>query len=218
MQRVGYTLLLIFLTSTCSAQVRLYDSLSHILDSVVERDQQYRDQFEIVRDKYGHESPEMKKLFWLQSIADSINLVIVENILKHYGWLGADKIGDTGNSTLFIVIQHSGIRVQEKYLPLMRQAVKNHNASGKELALLEDRVALRQGKEQVYGSQVIWDKNTNAYYVLPVRDPETIDSRRAEVGLPPMEEYLKNWNTSWNIDSYKKNLPFVRKYLHDNPF
>ncbi len=36
----------------------------------------------------------------------------------------------------------------------MRKAVKNKKASASSLALLEDRVTLKQYKKQIYGSQI----------------------------------------------------------------
>ena len=53
----------------------------------------------------------------------------------------------------------------------MREAVKKGNAKANSLALLEDRVALRRGGKQIYGSQVTRDSETNEYYVLPLIDP-----------------------------------------------
>jgi hypothetical protein len=51
-------------------------------------------------------------------------------------------------------LQHSNIKNQEKYLPIIRQAYKNGEIDSGKLALLEDRVAIRQGKRQIYGTQV----------------------------------------------------------------
>ncbi|PZP40871.1 MAG: hypothetical protein DI598_18930 [Pseudopedobacter saltans] len=126
------------------------------------------------------------------------------------GWLGADKIGKKGNQTLFLVIQHSDKATQEKYLPMMREAVKEGKAQPDNLALLEDRVALKQGKPQIYGSQVGSD-STGKYFVFPLLDPENVDKRRAEVGLPPLSDYLSYWQATWDIADYKKNLPYYEK-------
>ena len=199
-------------------QNKLYDSLIKKLDSVSIKDQMYREQFESVRNEYGAESKEMKEIFKLTEKEDSLNLIVVEEIINNYGWLGKDKIGVEGNSTLFIVIQHSDIEIQEKYLPIMRSAVKINNAKVSDFALLEDRVALRKGREQIYGSQIMWDEKTNAYYVLPIQEPDSVDFRRSSVGLPPLSAYLSNWNMKWDINKYKKDLPFVKKYLHDHQF
>ena len=100
---------------------------------------------------YGVDSKELKAHWKMISEKDSINLIKVKTILDTRGWLGEDVVGEQGNTTLFLVIQHSDIKTQEHYLPMMRQAVKNGKAKGSSLALLEDRVALRQGRMQIYG-------------------------------------------------------------------
>lgn len=99
---------------------------------------------------------------------DSINLIKVIEILDKNGWVGADKVGGQANQTLFLVIQHADLKTQQKYLPMMREAVKMNNASGSALALLEDRVSLREGKRQIYGSQIGTDEETQLHYVLPL--------------------------------------------------
>nr|MBA3706114.1 hypothetical protein [Bacteroidota bacterium] len=146
-----------------------------ILDSVYVEDQKYRKQSDEIEKKYGWESKEGQDLWKVIHQKDSVNLVIVKSILDKHGWLGADVIGEQGNSTLFLVIQHSDQATQEKYLPMMREAVKNGKAYGSSLALLEDRVALRQGKRQIYGSQIGRDPETQIYFVSPLEDPENVD-------------------------------------------
>jgi len=57
------------------------------------------------------------------------------------------------------------------------------------LALLEDRVRLREGKPQLYGSQVTRNP-AGQWEARDLEDPEKVDERRASVGLPPLAEYL----------------------------
>jgi hypothetical protein len=127
-------------------------------------------------------------------------------ILDQYGWLGPDKIGAAGNQTLFLVIQHSETPIQQKYLPMMREAVKNKNAKGSSLALLEDRVALREGRKQIYGSQLSTDNATGITTLLPLEDPDHVDERRASVGLQPLADYIKKWKLIWDVETYKKEM------------
>ena len=184
-----------------------YDKeLVAILDTIYQSDQKYRMQIEGIKEKYGWESDEMKELLNKMSEADSINLIHITKILDERGWLGTDIIGKRGNSTLFLVIQHADIKTQEKYLPMMREAVKKGNAPASSLALLEDRVALRQGKKQIYGSQIGTDKATGEYYVLPLEDPDHVNERRTAVGLQPLEDYVSNWDIKWDVEEYKKQL------------
>jgi hypothetical protein len=189
------------------AEANLNKPLVSILDSIYIEDQKYRQQIDGIEKKYGWESNEMKAHWKIINEKDSINLIKVKSILDKYGWLGADVVGGQGNSTLFLVIQHSDQATREKYLPMMREAVKNGKAQGSSLALLEDRVALGQGKRQIYGSQIGRDPETQIYYVSPLEDPDNVDKRRAEVGLEPLSEYVNNWQMEWDVEQYKKDLP-----------
>ncbi|MFZ1527492.1 MAG: DUF6624 domain-containing protein [Ferruginibacter sp.] len=191
------------------AQDSIYNSVTQQLLKIDELDQRYRNQIEYIETKYGRNSNELKYLLKEMDLADSMNLIQVESILNKYGWLGNDKIGSQANTTLFLVIQHSDLSIQEKYLPLMKEAVKKGNAKARDFALLEDRVAVFQGKMQNYGSQLFWSRVTNAYFILPLADPDNVDKRRAEVGLQPLSDYVNKWNVKWNVEEYKKNLPAI---------
>jgi hypothetical protein len=183
--------------------------LASILEAIYQDDQTYRQQVGEVEKKYGRESDEMKAHWKLISEKDSVNLIKVKKILDERGWLGPKIIGNEGNSTLFLVIQHADLETQEKYLPMMREAVSNGNAKASSLALLEDRVALRKGQKQIYGSQIGRDQETGEYYVLPLIDPDNVDQRRAKVGLGTIQDYISNWGMTWDVEAYKKRLPEI---------
>lgn len=142
---------------------------------------------------------------------DEANLKLVTNILDKFGWLGEDMVGARGNSALFLVIQHSDQKTQEKYLPIMREAVKKGNADPGSLALLEDRVALAQGKKQIYGSQLTMDPETGKYVLSPIEDEINVNKRRAEVGLQPIEEYVKYWGIEYKPGVNQLPDSFLRK-------
>ena len=91
----------------------------------------------------------------------------------------------------------------------MREAVKNGKAKASALALLEDRVALQQGRMQNYGSQVLWSPTKNKYFILPLDDPDNVDKRRTAVGLQSLAEYVSAWNIRWDVEQYKKDLPLI---------
>lgn len=188
------------------AERYLDKELMALLEVVYEDDQKYRKELNELEDKYGWESAEVSALWMKINKQDSINLQIVSSILDEKGWLGPKVVGDKGNNALFLVIQHADIEVQEKYLPLMRKAVENGNARGTGLALLEDRVALRNGKKQIYGSQIGRNKDTGEYYVLPLEDPDKVDERRAAVGLGSMQEYIQIWGLNWDVEAHKEQL------------
>jgi hypothetical protein len=168
-----------------------------LLDSVRDDDQRGRLKIDDIGGKYGYKSGEMDKLWQDIGIRDSINLTRVEAILDKYGWIGPEVIGDQGNLTLFLVIQHADQKTQEKYLPIMREAAKEGKAKASALAYLEDRVALGEGKKQIYGSQVNRDAKTGKYSFCPIEDEPNVDKRREAVGLGPLRYYA---NFSFNFD------------------
>jgi hypothetical protein len=175
------------------------------LDSILIEDQKYRVQMEEQRNIYGPKPEFFYNLKNKISESDRLNIDVVCSILDKYGWLGVDEVGEKGNTALFLIIQHSKQSIQEKYLPLMKQAVKNGKANAASLALLEDRVLIGQGKKQIYGSQ-IGEDDSGKYYVLPLEDPDNVDKRRLEVGLNPLAEYAIYWQIKWDVNEYKQKI------------
>ena len=90
---------------------------------------------------------------------------------------------------------------------MMRAAVAKGDAEPADLALLEDRVALGEGKRQIYGSQIGRDPDTGEFYVSPLEDPDHVDERRRAVGLEPIADYVSNWDIIWDVKAYKADLP-----------
>lgn len=179
--------------------------------AIHEEDQKYRVQMNETQKKFGPNSKEMNDLWRITNQKDSINLLKVKKILDEKGWVGKDKVGAQANSALFLVIQHSDLETQKKYLPMMKDAVTKGNASPGSLALLIDRIEIREGRKQIYGSQIGIIQSNNTFYVSPLIDPDNVDKRRAEVGLGPISDYLKNWDLVWDVEKYKKELPELEK-------
>lgn len=179
--------------------------LARELAAILEEDQKYRQMIDSVEGKFGRESAEMKSLWKIMGQTDSVNTIRIKEVLDTHGWLGSKAVGAAGNSALFLVIQHAEIEDQEKYLPMMREAVKSGNAEGSSLALLEDRVLMRNGKRQIYGSQVGSDPKTGEMYFFPIEDVDHVDERRASVGLGPLAEYAGYFNLVWDAAAIEKN-------------
>ena len=88
-------------------------------------------------------------------------------------------------------LQHAEYAVQKEMFPLVRDAYRANKLPGQFYALLFDRVLVREGKPQVYGTQAKGlDQWKGKEPVLePIEDEANVDRRRAEVGLPPLSEY-----------------------------
>lgn len=211
-------ILTLFVLST-SAQIPTiekdpkWDSLVATLDSIYDDDQRLRLKLDTLEKQYGQQSNEVKEVWEEVEKLDAKNVVKVKRIIDEYGWLGPDKIGEKGNSTLFLVIQHSDFETQEKYLPLMREAAKRGDVYPSDLAYLEDRIAINKNLPQPYGSQLGYNEEINAFFLFPLSDPKNIDEIRAGVGLGPIADYLLIWNLTWDLDQYKKDVKITKKYL-----
>lgn len=215
-------LLLLFSFNYSSGQNKLFDSLTYQLQTIERDDQFLRIQIDSIIKTNMYDSSllavRLDSLWKSIRLKDSENLVKVTAIIDKYGWLGPVDIGDDGNTTLFIVIQHADLKTQQKYLPLMREAVQNGKADIKNLAYLEDRVALRENKNQIYGTQIFQNVKTNECFVLPLEDPYNVDSRRAKVGLSPLSIYMmEHFKMKWDVTQYFKDLLYVQAALKKNP-
>jgi hypothetical protein len=190
--------------------VENYGQLKNQLDSIYNYDQKYRKNIIDFIQKNEANQKKIDSVLHEMNFQDQINIKKVEKILDTYGWLGSQEIGDKANSALFLVIQHADLTVQKKYLPILKDAVKNNKALPSDLALLEDRIAIGSGRKQIYGSQVDKDSITKKFYLLPLDDPENVDSRRLSVGLPILSKYLQGFGIKWDLEEYKK------KYINKN--
>jgi len=158
---------------------------------VYKEDQYDRKNYEPILKQYGWNSPQMDSLWRRINHFDSVNLIRVKKIIDTYGWLGPDEVGQNGANTIFLVIQHSDSLTQIKYVPKLRDAVKNGKAQAQNLALLEDRILINKGLPQIYGSQVRFNENTKRNEFFPIVDEENVNQRRASVGLQPLEDYAQ---------------------------
>ncbi|MDF1673825.1 MAG: hypothetical protein P1U41_09975 [Vicingaceae bacterium] len=215
MRKLPFIIVLVSIISSCSEPQNThnisedsidYTELKDQLDSIYQNDQKYRLELDELESKYSWDSDEVQAQWELIHLKDSLNLIQVEKIINQYGWLGEKEIGSKGNSTLFLVIQHAPIESQKKYLPIMRTAAMNGDAIPSDLALLEDRVAMRNGNKQIYGSQILFDEESGQPYVYPIIEPDSVNIRRAKVGLGTIEEYAQIFEIVWDLNEHKKRI------------
>lgn len=171
--------------------------LKKILNKVYDDDQRYRKVSKDMLDNYGSNSKEVFEAIKKQGELDKANLEVIEIILRDYGWLSESIVGYKESETIFLVIQHSNLEAQMKLFPLMEDAVKAGNARKCDLATLQDRILVKQGKKQIYGTQLIYNEEVGHYEVEPLVYPEKVDERRKSVDLPPMSEYLEYYGLAW---------------------
>ena len=164
----------------------------------------------------SNDSTLIMKVHNKMKLIDEESATIVAKIIDEFGWLGSNKIGSEANQTLFLGIQHiDDLIVQNKYLPILKEAVKNGSAEPWHFAFLTDRILMNQGNKQVYGTQIIMSKKSENSYVVPLQNPDKVDELRKELGLEPLNDYLEEEGLSWNLEEYKKNLQRIEKLYQE---
>jgi hypothetical protein len=120
------------------------------------------------------------------------NAKVLNDIIDSIGYPTIDKVGKEANEATWLVIQHSigQPEFMKKCVELLEIAVSEKKADRKNLAYLTDRVAVLEGKPQLYGSQFDWDENGNLIPNL-FDDLDKVNKRRKLIGLNSLEEQTK---------------------------
>jgi hypothetical protein len=176
----------------------LNKNLMRELEGISESDQRYRLMMDSVQKAYGWDSEEMKELWAKQNYADSVNLIRVKQIIKEYGYPGKSLVGEQA-STAWLVIQHADLATQEEYLPVLQEAASKGELPKSDFALLVDRIRMRKGEKQLYGSQL--ELKDGKYVFYPIEDEPNVDKRRAEMDLVPLEEYAGHFGIEYKKSS-----------------
>jgi len=83
-----------------------------------------------------------------QAIIDRANMKRLAAIIEQFGWPG-NRFGGVDNANhAFMVLQHADLESQRTYLPTLRAATAQGQASPANLAMLEDRVLVGEGRPQ----------------------------------------------------------------------
>ncbi len=122
---------------------------------------------------------------------DRENTEFLKKVCEKHGWPGKSLVGEDAAAAAWLLAQHADLdpEFQAKCLDLMKTAFGKGDVTGQHLAYLTDRVLLKQGKKQIYGTQFVgFGKDA---VPSPIEDEANVDKRRAEVGLGTLEEYSK---------------------------
>lgn len=147
--------------------------------------------------KFGRGSAEMNYYWSLIQKEDSICESLILEVLDDRGWPGKSLVGGKANLAVWLVYQHAPLEIQEQYLPLLNESVAKGESQGSHLAMSEDRILMRKGQAQKYGSQITTDPDTGENTLQELQNPSKVNEYRASVGLGPLQEYAKRFGIEW---------------------
>ena len=119
-------------------------------------------------------------------------------LLDKHGWPTASEVTEYAAAGAALIINHTDHELRSKYFPMLEEAFKNGEAQPLRYAKMRDRLLVEEGKEQLYGTQIKFDDLVREPY--PIKDPEYVDRRREEIGLGPLQPYLKaRFDIDWHV-------------------
>jgi hypothetical protein len=161
-----------------------------------EDDQKHRQEMMELMDRMAASDSEKIAKKWKQAVdqqndLDNKNQQRLDEIVKEYGWPKRSVFGEEASGVAFLIVQHAELDYQKKYLPMIKEAAGQKEARQSDLAMLEDRILTREGKKQIYGTQLRLNQTTQRMELYPIEDEGNVDTRRSAVGLEPLAQYLK---------------------------
>lgn len=176
-------------------------ALAKKLKEIRETDQQARAEF--IKQLPEHNQEKTRKLALQMKTADQQNQQFVATLLDQCGW--PKGLSSTDNHTLFLVIDHAEESYMTRYFPLLKAQAELGVVPKTDLGTLEDRLLLRKGQPQLYGTQTF--KKGGTVYVWPVANIGELAERRKLAGFPPMEDYLETVKKTYRSEiSWDKDM------------
>ena len=129
---------------------------------------------------------------------DSARTRWLRNAVRERGWPKRSVVGDSAAKAAWLMLQHTEFQDwADEMLPVLERLADSGEVKRSELALFTDRVLMHRGRPQRYGSQFnLVDGRMVAH---PIEDLARLDARRAEVGLPPMAEYVRVLSEAYKL-------------------
>lgn len=162
------------------------------------KDQAYYYELQIAEKKTGMNSPVSRAIWKLKHIYNEENQKDLEKLIEQKGWPKKSQVAGKAADAAFLIIQHSDLEKQKKYLPIIEKLCKENEANWESYALMYDRIQVNENKPQKYGSQVRFDEKKNSYELFPLVDESKVDEWRKEIGMSSLAEYVAHWNIKFN--------------------
>ncbi|MFF1707982.1 DUF6624 domain-containing protein [Streptomyces sp. NPDC058252] len=116
------------------------------------------------------------------------NADALRTIVRRYGWPTADLVGAPASTAALMILLHApDLDLQLRCRDLIAQAAADGRCPAVHHAYIADHCAVEEGRPQFYGTRV----NPLTLRPYPVRSPQTLDERRRDVGLGPLDEQMR---------------------------
>ena len=158
------------------------ESISQQLLKMNETAQQYRQK---LLPYQGHKIPQ--HLLEEVQRTDNIHNEQLQDIINQIGWPTPQKVGVKAASAAFLLAEKAPLALKKQLLPTFKEQFKQGNLTGQQLAVFTDKLLIKEGKKQQYGTQLaIVNKEV---IFNNIEDEKHVDQRRAAMGMISLSAY-----------------------------
>ena len=174
------------------------------LQRIGEADQNIRREWFLANKAKPRDKAKIDSILHQMQLIDSQNQAEICDILDKRGFVGSDAIGEVCE-VFWTIIQHAPVETERKYLPLFQRAAARGDIAQWQVATMEDRIAMFEGRPQKYGTQLdVAADGTQAVYKL--LNPKKVDEWRREKGMGSLTEYLKSMGAKMPKQAKEKRV------------
>ncbi|MFF2364515.1 DUF6624 domain-containing protein [Streptomyces sp. NPDC058122] len=127
---------------------------------------------------------------WRESLAAcrAGNARALAVIVRRHGWPTTARVGPAASTAALMILLHApDLGLQLRCRDLIARAVADGLCPAPHHAYIADHCAVELGLPQFYGTRV----DPVTLRPCPVRRPGTVDERRRDVGLGPLDEQMR---------------------------
>jgi von Willebrand factor type A domain. len=132
-------------------------------------------------------------------------------IFRTHGWLTKNSVGAEGVSAMMFLVKNSlSLPVQMRLFPVINTAIKkNEIEKNEDLAALIDRLFVKSGGRQLFGTQAYI---AEGFLILsPLQSDAKVDEWRKIYNMPPLRDALRYIQNSYRMPVIKSPAVRIRE-------
>jgi hypothetical protein len=152
---------------------------------------------------FQHDYTHDEKMYFYQVFGQRVIGVDKENtlelklLLQHRFWITKSEFGKKASDQAWLIVQHADhdLAFQKKILAVLEDLYPTGDADPRHFAYLFDRVAINEipVRLQRYATQGRCIEGQNRWEPFAMEAPESVDARRASMGLSSLQDYIKSF-------------------------
>lgn len=135
-------------------------------------------------------------------------------LIKQFGWLTEQIAGQDGaDAAASLLVNSPSFELQRALLPLIKVATEKGDFKRQNYAAYIDRLLIRTGRKQIFGTQIAVDNGIIILY--PILQEQSIEERRSRYNLPPLADYIRYLEMLYSMPLVKS--PVLMNSAQDTP-